>query len=218
MTGRQPAAAEDVRPLRRDAAENRRRLLVAAKDVFAERGPDACVEEIARAAGVGMGTLYRRFPTKQDLVDELVGALREHLASAATAALDRPDEECLAAMMMSAGEVTFAGRGVSHGLWFSTPNGNEYVEQFRAALREGFRRAQRAGAVRADLTVADIYAALWSVRGVVEQTHLVAPAAWRRHLAILLAGFRPGPGLAEAGLSDADLSRVQADQAARARR
>ncbi|MDQ1718021.1 MAG: hypothetical protein QOE89_1974, partial [Pseudonocardiales bacterium] len=67
------AAPIAARPLRRDAAENRERLLDAAIQVFAEHGLDAGVDEVARVAGVGTGTLYRRFPTKQALIDELVG-------------------------------------------------------------------------------------------------------------------------------------------------
>ena len=74
------------RPLRRDAAENRRRLLDAATEVFSAHGLDGSVEEVARVAGVGMGTLYRRFPTKQDLIDTLVGDMRRELAALAQAA------------------------------------------------------------------------------------------------------------------------------------
>src|SRR5213596_431325 len=67
------------RPLRRDAAENRERILYAAKQIFADRGLEAPVDEIARVAGVGMGTFYRHFPTKQALIDELVGDVRRRL-------------------------------------------------------------------------------------------------------------------------------------------
>jgi AcrR family transcriptional regulator len=64
-----------VQPLRRDAARNRKRLLEAAAEVFAEQGLQASVDDVARVAGVGMGTLYRRFPTKDALIDELVREL-----------------------------------------------------------------------------------------------------------------------------------------------
>src|ERR1700685_427020 len=67
-----PTEASRPRQLRRDAAEHREPLLDAATQVFASQGLNASVEEIARVAGVGMGTLYRRFPTKEALIEELV--------------------------------------------------------------------------------------------------------------------------------------------------
>jgi AcrR family transcriptional regulator len=68
----QSQRVEADRPLRRDAIENRRRVLDAAATVFAAHGLDAPVEEIAHAAGVGMGTLYRRFPNKEALIEQLM--------------------------------------------------------------------------------------------------------------------------------------------------
>jgi AcrR family transcriptional regulator len=89
MPSTYPTAAE--RPLRRDARQNRDRILVAARAAFAERGVDASVEEIAVRAGVGIGTLYRRFPTKDELIGAVFGEHLEQIASAAEAALERDD-------------------------------------------------------------------------------------------------------------------------------
>src|ERR1700712_3398065 len=83
------------RPLRRDAAENRARILLAAGRVFDARGLDAGVEEIAREAGVGMGTLYRRFPTKDALIEALVRDLLEAIIAIADDAAAQPDGEGL---------------------------------------------------------------------------------------------------------------------------
>src|SRR5580765_2398854 len=80
-----------ARPLRRDARENLDRILVAARAAFAELGLDAGVEEIAGRAGVGMGTLYRRFPTKDALIDAVFEEHLDRLAAAAEAALQKPD-------------------------------------------------------------------------------------------------------------------------------
>src|SRR5262245_7903037 len=77
------ATSTAARPLRRDARENRARILEAARSTFAELGIDASVEEIARRAGVGMGTLYRRFPTKDALVDAIFEEQLELMAAAA---------------------------------------------------------------------------------------------------------------------------------------
>src|ERR1700729_1019197 len=83
-------ATPSPRPLRRDAAENRDRLLAAASRVFAEQGLDAGVADIAREAGVGMGTLYRRFPTKDALIDALVEDLLEAIIDLASEASEQP--------------------------------------------------------------------------------------------------------------------------------
>ena len=76
-----------TKTLRRDAAQNRQRLLDAAEQVFAERGLEASVDEVARVAGVGMGTLYRRFPTKEALIAELVRELLEDVLLLARSSL-----------------------------------------------------------------------------------------------------------------------------------
>ena len=85
-----PVPATD-RPLRRDAELNRQRLLDAAADVFAEHGLEASVEEIARTAGVGMGTLYRRFPTKDALISALVQDVLSTMLAIAEEGTERPD-------------------------------------------------------------------------------------------------------------------------------
>src|SRR6187551_3752942 len=79
------------RPLRADAERNRRRILVAAAEVFAKRGLDAGLDEIARHAGVGTGTVYRRFPDKALLIDALFESRIDSLLEVARTALARPD-------------------------------------------------------------------------------------------------------------------------------
>lgn len=180
-----------VRPLRKDAEENRKRLLSAAAQVFAARGPDAGVDEVARAAGVGMGTLYRRFPTKQALVDELVGELRSELAGAARAALDQPDARAVEHLLRQSGALLFVHRGCLHHLWHTTEARLACLQEFRAGIAEALSRSQRAATVRAELVPSDITVAFWSLRGVIEMTHAVAPNAWKRHLELILAGMRP---------------------------
>jgi AcrR family transcriptional regulator len=180
-----------ARPLRRDAADNRERILAAAAQVFAERGPDAGVEEVARAASVGMGTLYRRFPTKQALVDELVAALRRELAAVSRVALVRSAEAGLDHLMQGAGALLYSHRGCLHQLWHQSEAGIELLEEFRMNTAELLYRAQRAGVARTELVPSDISVALWGVRGVIEMTHRHAPNAWRRHLEVTIAGLAP---------------------------
>src|SRR5215467_385638 len=79
------------RPLRKDAERNRKRILHAAAEVFSERGLDATLDDVARRAGVGVGTVYRRFPDKQALVAELFTSRMDELAAAAEQACQARD-------------------------------------------------------------------------------------------------------------------------------
>ncbi len=91
-TGRDPEpCAAPVRPLRRDAERNRQRMLQAASEVFTERGLDVSLDEVARHAGVGVGTVYRRFRTKEDLVEALFVDRIEEVAALAEDAAEAPD-------------------------------------------------------------------------------------------------------------------------------
>ena len=95
----------EARPLRRDAAQNRTKILDAALVVFAHQGLEAGVEEIARVAGVGMGTLYRRFPTKQALIDELIGGARRDLVALARSCAQEVGGTGLEQFLMLAGQL-----------------------------------------------------------------------------------------------------------------
>jgi AcrR family transcriptional regulator len=201
------------RPLRRDAAENRQRLLDAATEVFAAHGLDGSVEEVARVAGVGMGTLYRRFPTKQDLIDTLVGDMRRELAALAQAATGATDGTGLERLLVSAGELQAGGSGCISGLWDHSDAELGAMTTFRSTLRTLLAQAQAAGRVRDDVVRTDVWVLLWSLRGVIETTRAVAPNAWRRHLELMVAGLRPARGrfastLGERPLSEADARRV----------
>lgn len=184
-------ATGSTRPLRRDAAQNRARLLDAARSVFAERGIEASVDEISRAAGVGMGTLYRRFPTKQALIDELVGSMRLELLELARQALNRVDGRGLESLLLDAGGFQARQPSCLQQLWSSSDAQNEAMVEFRAITADLLRRAQRSGRVRADVSATDISLVFWSTRSIIETTRSAAPDAWRRHLELLVAGLRP---------------------------
>ena len=206
-----------ARPLRRDAAENRQRLLDAATEVFAKHGLDGSVEEVARVAGVGMGTLYRRFPTKQDLIDTLVGDMRRELAALARAASTATDGTGLERLLVSAGELQAGGRGCLSGLWDHSTAELGAMTTFRSTLRLLLTRAQAAERVRADVVSTDVWMLLWSLRGVIETTGAVAPNAWRRHLELMIAGLRPVTGPFATGLGERPLCEAHARRVTTAR-
>jgi AcrR family transcriptional regulator len=183
-----------VRPLRRDAAENRQRILDAASEVFARHGVEAGVDEIARTAGVGMGTLYRRFPTKQALIDELVGGLRRELVELAVAAERQADGRGLEWLLTRVGELQADRSGCLDRLWNQSDAELAALERFRTMIVELLEQAQQAARLRPDLTATDVTMVLWSLRGIIQTTRDDAPNAWRRHLDLLLAGMRTGTG------------------------
>jgi AcrR family transcriptional regulator len=181
------------RPLRREAAENRERLLYAAKQVFAVKGLDAGVDEIARTAGVGMGTFYRRFPTKQALIDELVADLRRRLLEVARNAQRADPENGLEALLYGAGQLQARDPGCMRFLWSRSHSEQAAVDEFLAILADLHARGQAAGRIRHDVSVTDVWVALWSLRGILEMTRGTAPNAWKRHLRVMIAGMSTEP-------------------------
>jgi AcrR family transcriptional regulator len=193
--------------LRRDAAENRQHLIDAAWQVFAERGLDASVEEIARAAGVGVGTLYRRFSTKDALVAALVQDVLDAMLDLAKTAAQQPDGGGLESYLEAASAYQAEHSGCLPRLW-NTKADPASIDRIRRTVGTLLDDAKRHGRVRDDLTSTDLTVIMWSIRGVIETSSAVAPEAWRRHLAIVLAGMRP----AGQSLSHRPLTRPQVDR------
>jgi AcrR family transcriptional regulator len=196
-----------VPALRRDAAENRRLLLAAAAKVFAEHGLDAGVEEIARVAGVGIGTLYRRFPTKDALIAALVHELLDTLTRLAHEATEQPDGRGLEHFLESSSAYQAGHLGCLPRLWKAEPH-SEALRRVRQVIAALLDDAKHHGRAREELTSTDLTMVMWSIRGVIETTRDVAPDAWRRHLDILVAGLRP----ASTPLTHRPLTRAQVDK------
>ena len=201
------ATVGEQRTLRRDAAENRELLLAAAARVFAEQGLGAGVEEIARVAGVGVGTLYRRFPTKDALIAELVQDVLERMSSLATAATEVADGGGLEQYLEASSAYQAEHRGCLPRLWNTTTD-NEALVRLRATVASLLADAKRHGRVREEVTATDLTMVMWSIRGVIETTRDAAPEAWRRQLAILVAGLRP----AAEPLGHRPMTRAQVDR------
>jgi len=184
------------RPLRRDARENRDRILVAARAAFAELGLDAGVEEIAGRAGVGMGTLYRRFPTKDALIEAVFEEHLDRLAASAEEALENPDSwEGLLGYLAGVVRLQSSDRGFSEALG-SHLDGEHLLARARTRIRplveEIVLRAQAAGSLRPDVAYEDVSVLLWTTGRVVDATRDVAPQFWERYLALLVDGLRAG--------------------------
>jgi AcrR family transcriptional regulator len=190
MSARPVVVEAEARPLRRDAAENRERVLDAAAAVFARDGLAASVEEIARMAGVGMGTLYRRFPTKEALIEELVRQQLTDLLDAASLAAATPEGKGLESFLWAAGHLLQARSGCLGRLWTEAGTA-PLVEQLRMLIAELLQQGQVHGRIRSDIALPDITLLLWGLNGVISVSHAVAPTAWRRSLELSIAGLRP---------------------------
>jgi AcrR family transcriptional regulator len=188
------SARPDPPPLRTDAQHNRERLLNAARELFAGQGVDVPLEEIARRAGVSIGTLYNRFPTRGHLVEAVFTDRLEKMVALARAALADDDPwHGFAGYLTSVCELQATDRGfnevAARGLHGSVAV-QELYGQAQAAMTEVLRRAQEAGELRADLVLEDLGFVIWGISRTVEMTAGVAPQLWRRHLALMLDGFR----------------------------
>jgi AcrR family transcriptional regulator len=187
------------RPLRADAERNRRRLLVAAGELFAARGLSVGLDEIARHAGVGVGTAYRRFPDKAHLIDSLLEERVAGITALAEEALQVEDPWAgFAGFLEAAVELNATNRGVRE-LMFGEGHGIERANRVRMRmaplLGQLVRRAQATGQLRADVELSDIALIQFMVSGLGQLGGPHAPGLWRRYLRIVLDGLRtPEPG------------------------
>jgi AcrR family transcriptional regulator len=184
---------DTTRRLRADAERNRARILAAAAEVFAERGLDASLDDIAAAAGVGVGTVYRRFPDKDVLIDALFEEKINHARRLAQEALEHEDPgEGFVFFMRAMCALHAADRGFKEAL-LSRDRGLERVAAARDAIApvaiQVLRRAQEAGAVRSDLGTFDVPLLHLCVGLIAERTRDAAPDYWERILTIILDGL-----------------------------
>jgi AcrR family transcriptional regulator len=189
------AGTETNRPLRADARRNRERILESARSVFAECGAEAQIDDVARRAGVGVGTVYRHFPTKEALMVELVRQKFRLFADRAREALEQNGEPFAAltdvmrrnaetAALDAATQQALAGAG--EHIWVQAQ-----VEQQEliALTEELIARARRAGTIRPDVRATDIGMLMC---GVCSTMSFSLPGFdWRRHLELVTETLRP---------------------------
>jgi AcrR family transcriptional regulator len=174
-----------------DAQRNRARLLASARELLAAQGGDISLREVARDAGVGVATLYRHFPTRDELVDAVLDdALQEFLAAARAALAAADPWAGFTGFVDEALRLMARNRGLRDALETGTlgcERAAELCADIAALIAELVDRAQAAGALRADFTGPDVAAVLWAGDRVLE---LGDAALWRRHLGYLLDGLR----------------------------
>jgi len=175
--------------VRHDALRNYERVLDAARDLFGESGADACMEDIAARAGVGVGTVYRRFSSKDALIDELLRLVVAELITASESALGRTDGSGLEYLLRAFCQ-SFADHAHYADLLLDRQPDPAVTRQLRAAMAELTDRAVAAGTVSKSVTTADVIALISSMRGLVKETKDAPPPDWQRFLDIHLAGMR----------------------------
>jgi AcrR family transcriptional regulator len=179
---------------RADARRNRRKVLDAARAGFAEDGLDVHVEKIARRAGVGVGTVYRHFPTKEDLVQALADDRFAGLAEAARKALDDPDAwNGFSEFMRYSAKVMAEDRALSEAMDQRPEMCGQAAEDVKLLeiVGELIARAQAEGALREDVVPEDVPSLICGLGRATRDTPGRPAMSWDRYLAIILAGLRP---------------------------
>jgi AcrR family transcriptional regulator len=193
VTGVEQLAEE--RALRADAQRNLARILDAAREVFAEAGAEASVADVAERAGVGTATIFRRFPTKDDLLAAVVEArLLEIAANARRAAESTDPGGALRRFMTWTAAAHISDRGYCHAegtALFAQPRIGDLVAELGASVETLLQRAKEAGEVREDVTASDISILLMAVGQAGIKLEPAAPGIWQRYLDIILDGLRP---------------------------
>lgn len=185
------AAAAGPRPLRKDAERNRQRILDAAREVFAQRGLEASLDDIADHAGVGIGTVYRRFRDKDELIDALLEEHVELVLRVGRAALAGDDPwQNLISFLTEMTSAQADNRGLKQMMLLRNDDG---LVRARAAIisivSELVGRAQESGRMRPDLELDDLHMIGVMVSGLADHLREVDPDAWRRYLQIVIDGL-----------------------------
>ncbi len=206
------------RRLRADAARNQQRILEAGARLFAERGLEVTLDDVAEAAQVGVGTVYRRFANKRELIAEVLERNVNAMAEAVEQAYRNPDPWASVMEIFEwVCEHTAANRGFGEVL-FELPDATERFESMRDRIRPAMNmlidRAQQAGELRAGITATDFFALVNMIEAMGFVVRGVRPDAWRRYVPLLLdsirADGRPRLPLTVPALTDEEVRAAKA--------
>ena len=189
------SAVAQEKHLRADAQRNLARILEAAREVFAEEGIDAPISVIAERAGVGVGTIFRRFPHKDELIAALIEQRGRQMLDAVDLALATEDAGTAFRQFVEfAVSTQITDRGFCDAIGtelLARDDLRVFFDAVEVKLTELLGRAQAAGALRLDVTTADILFVFHGVAHAGLMLEDVAPGAWRRYLGLALDGLRP---------------------------
>ncbi|MFC9948752.1 TetR/AcrR family transcriptional regulator [Streptomyces pratensis] len=189
-----PSGDTPARPLRADAERNRRRIIAAAQQVFAIRGLDVTLDDIAHHAGVGVGTIYRRFANREELIEAIFEEEIQRVIDVAEEALTHEDPWDGLVHFFTTSSQDFAdNRGLREVLMVGT-HGKDRVadarERLSPAISAVMERAQQHGSLRNDIEVTDFPLVQIMLGAATQLTGSVAPDLWQRYLILILDGLR----------------------------
>ncbi|MFI1988105.1 TetR/AcrR family transcriptional regulator [Actinoplanes sp. NPDC020271] len=208
---------ETARPLRRDAQRNRERILLAAHDAFAARGFAATLDDVAQLAGVGVGTVYRRFPTKEALIEALFADRLEDLVSLAEDALALPSGwDGLTMLLRRSIGMHAVDRGLRDAALCIGIDKHQFAnvgEHLLPLVQEIFDRAHAEGSLRADVGIHDLPIILATVTDLARHTPPGRPEIFRRFLELIIDGLRARPDNGDLGpaVTQADVEAIVHD-------
>jgi len=186
------------RPLRKDAERNRQRILDAARELFAQDGLGVTLNDVAHRAGVGVGTVYRRFPDKAQLIEELFEQQVSELVGLMEEALQDPDPwRGLTGFLRRNLELQTRDRAFRE-IIVSTPESTQRLHRIRQRMfplgAQLVQRAKESGALRADFGPSDVPMMFLMLSAVLDAARDVQPELWRRYLEVFIQGLRADPG------------------------
>ena len=208
------AATETTFGDRIDARRNRERLVAAARELFASAGVAVATRDVAREAGVGVATLYRHFPTREDLVDAVLEDSFEEFVAVAEAALADPDPWRGFTSFLEEAIALYARNRGFQDVIETQVHGRERTDAFRKRIRplvaQLVARAQEEGTLRRDFAPQDVTLLFWASDRAIDLGSTVAPEIWRRQLGFMLDGLRAANAtpLSRPALTDAQLKRI----------
>jgi AcrR family transcriptional regulator len=186
------------RPLRADALRNRAKILQAAAEVFAEHGLDVTLDDIAHHAGVGVGTVYRRFADREALIEALFEVRMKAELQRLRDALADPDPwHGLITFVEGVCALIASDRGMRQVMLSSAYGQGEVAhcrDEFGMLGEQLVGRVKATGAVRADFEVTDVFVLFLLIGSVTDFAGEVAPQLWRRYFDIMIDGLRAQPG------------------------
>jgi AcrR family transcriptional regulator len=176
-----------------DAARNRKRVLDAAVHEHARHGSALGMQEVARRAGVGIGTVYRHFPSRQALIEAIAYPFFERgLLLARSVKRDSPEDERFDTYVRGFARA-LSVHGVHGQCTWDAPAAEPVRAELRVLIGEFVESAKRHGTLRQDVVAEDAFALLWTIAALVEATSETTPAIWQRHIELVLDGLRGQP-------------------------